>query len=38
MDLIVPSSIDVEFRTEGQTITIETDFEVAAGAVLGCKG
>jgi hypothetical protein len=33
-DFSVPSTADVEFRTEGQTITIEKDFEVAAGAEL----
>jgi tyrosinase len=33
-DFTIPSTADVEFRTEGQTITIEKDFEVVAGAEL----
>jgi hypothetical protein len=33
-DFTIPSTADVEFRTEGNTITIEKDFEVAAGAEL----
>jgi tyrosinase len=33
-DFTIPSTVDVEFRTEGNTITIEKDFEVAAGAEL----
>ncbi len=33
-DFVIPSSADVEIKTNGNTITIEKDFEAAAGADL----